>query len=106
VPYDAAEWKRCTTVADCPDPKRNDWPRDTVETLVTPAFEKQAPEGVRSYLSHRSWSHATVNKLLAWMTDNQATGEEGAKYFLKSNPEIWTKWVSADVAEKVKKAVE
>jgi glycine betaine/proline transport system substrate-binding protein len=40
------------------------------------------------------------------MTDNQATGEEGAKYFLKNNPDIWTKWVTPDVAEKVKKAVE
>ena len=33
------------------------------------------------------------------------TGEEGAKYFLKHHPEIWTKWVSPEVAEKVKNAV-
>jgi len=39
------------------------------------------------------------------MSDNQATGEEGAKYFLKNSPDVWTKWVSADVAEKVKASV-
>ena len=32
------------------------------------------------------------------MTDNQATGDEGAKHFLKANEDVWTKWVPADVA--------
>jgi len=101
VPFDAAEWKRCNTVADCPDPKPNEWPKDSVETLVTTEFAERAGP-VMDYLKARSWSNATVNKLLAWMTDNQATGEEGARYFLKNNEDIWTKWVSPDVAEKVK----
>ncbi len=105
VPFDAAEWKRCNTVADCPDPKPNEWPKDSVETLVTTEFAERAGP-VMDYLKARSWSNATVNKLLAWMTDNQATGEEGAKYFLKNNPDAWAAWVPADVAEKVKKAVE
>ena len=52
-----------------------------------------------------SWSNATVNALLAWMTDNQATGEEGAKQFLKEQPDVWTKWVSPEAAEKVKAAL-
>ncbi|MGB3900806.1 MAG: ABC transporter substrate-binding protein [Mesorhizobium sp.] len=105
VPYDAAEWKRCNTVADCPDPKPNEWPKDHVQTLVTTAFAERAGPAM-DYFSKRSWSNATVNKLLAWMTDNQATGEEGAKHFLKESPDVWTAWVPADVAEKVKKAVE
>lgn len=105
VPYDAAEWKRCNTVADCADPKPNEWPKDHVQTLVTTEFAERAGPAM-DYFAKRSWTNATVNKLLAWMTDNQATGEEGAKYFLKNNPKIWTAWVSPDVAEKVKKAVE
>lgn len=105
VSYDAAEWKRCNTVADCPDPKPNAWPKDHVETLVTTKFAERAGPAM-DYFKKRTWSNATVNKLLAWMTDNQATGEEGAKYFLKNNPDIWTKWVSSDVAEKIKKAVD
>jgi len=105
VPYDEAEWKRCNTVADCPDPKPNEWPKDHVQTLVTTAFAERAGPAM-DYFSKRSWTNDTVNKLLAWMTDNQATGEEGAKYFLKNNPDAWAAWVPADVAEKVKKAVE
>jgi glycine betaine/proline transport system substrate-binding protein len=55
-----------------------------------------------AYLEARSWRNDTVNQLLAWMTDNQATGEDGAKYFLKSQPGIWTTWVAPEVAEKIK----
>ena len=104
VPYDEAEWKRCNTVADCPDPKPNEWPKDSVETLVTTGFADRAGP-VMDYLKARSWSNDTVNKLLAWMTDNQATGEDGAKYFLENNEDIWTKWVSPEVAEKIKSSL-
>lgn len=101
VALDADEWKRCTTVAECTDPKPNDWPRDSVETLVTTQFAERAGPAM-DYFKARNWSNQTVNKLLAWMTDNQATGEEGARYFLQNNEDLWTKWVSPEVAEKVK----
>jgi glycine betaine/proline transport system substrate-binding protein len=101
VSYNEAEWKRCNTVGDCPDPKPNDWPKDKVQTIVTAQFAKRAGPAM-DYLKARSWSNETVNKLLAWMTDNQATGEGGAKYFLKNNESVWTKWVSPEAAAKVK----
>ena len=41
-------------------------------------------------LNTRAWSNATVNGLMAWMTDNQATGEDGARYFLQNNEDICT----------------
>jgi glycine betaine/proline transport system substrate-binding protein len=104
VPHDEAEWKRCNTVAECPDPKRNEWPKDKVQTLVTSKFAERAGPAL-DYLKARSWSNDTVNKLLAWMTDNQATGEEGAEHFLENNEDIWTKWVTPEVAEKVKSAL-
>ena len=39
VPLDMAEWKRCTSVADCADPKPNSWPTDEVLTLVAKEFD-------------------------------------------------------------------
>lgn len=105
VPFDEAEWKRCNTVADCPDPKKNEWPADTVQTLVTPKFAERAGEEIMGYLNNRSWKNATVNALMAWMTDNQATGEDGARHFLENNEDVWTTWVSPEVAEKVKAAL-
>ncbi|MEI2686302.1 MAG: ABC transporter substrate-binding protein [Cypionkella sp.] len=104
VPYDEAEWKRCNTVADCADPKPNAWPKDAVKTLVTTNFANSAGPAM-DYFKTRSWSNATVNKLLSWMTDNQATGDEGAAYFLKNNEDLWAAWVSPEVAEKVKAAL-
>lgn len=105
VPHDKAEWDRCNVVADCPDPKPNGWPRADVFTVVTKSFADRAGPAM-DYLKARKWSNDTVNKLLAWMTDNQATGEDGAKYFLKNNGDVWTAWVSPEVAEKVKAAVQ
>ncbi|CZT36999.1 ABC transporter substrate-binding protein [Rhizobium sp. 9140] len=105
VDADAAEWKRCNTVADCPDPKPNAWPVDTIVTLVAKPFSEKAGPEVMSYLEKRSWSNETIGKLMAWMTDNQASGEDGAKHFLKENKEIWTKWVSADAAAKIEAAL-
>ena len=99
---DTAEWKRCNTVADCADPKPNAWPVDNVFTLMTKKFADRAGPDVVSYLRTRAWSNDTVQKLMAWMTENQATGEAGAKYFLKNNEALWTKWVSPDAAQKVK----
>ena len=54
------------------------------------------------YLKKRAWTNDTVNKLIAWMTDNQATGEDGAKYFLKNNEPLRKDWVSPEAAEKIK----
>jgi glycine betaine/proline transport system substrate-binding protein len=57
------------------------------------------------YVKTRKWDNATVGKVLAWMTDNQGTNEDGAKYFLKTYPDMWTKWVAPDVAAKVKASI-
>jgi glycine betaine/proline transport system substrate-binding protein len=102
VPVDAAEWARCISVADCPDPKPSGWPVDRIFTLVAKPFSERVSPEIMAYLNNRSWSNDTVNTLMAWMTDNQATGEEAAQHFLEENPDIWTPWVSPEAAEKIK----
>jgi glycine betaine/proline transport system substrate-binding protein len=104
VPFDKAEWDRCNTVLDCPDPKPNDWEVAAVETVVTAEFAERAGPAL-DYLKARSWSNAQVNKILAWMSENQATGEEGAIYFLENHEDVWSKWVSPEVAENIKEEV-
>jgi glycine betaine/proline transport system substrate-binding protein len=104
VEHDKAEWDRCTSLADCKDPKINAWSKSEVFTVVTKRF-KEAGGPAYDYLAARNWDNATVGKLLAWMADNQATGADGAKHFLKENADVWTKWVSPEAAEKIKAAV-
>ena len=94
-----------TSVADCADPKPNAFPVDNVFTLIASDFAKDADQGVLDYLKKRSWGNDTVNKMMAWMTDNQATGEEGAREFLRTHEEMWTQWVSPEAAEKIKSAL-
>ena len=43
-----------------------------------------------------------MNAMLAYMTDNQATGEDAAKEFLRQHEDVWTGWVSSEAAAKVK----
>lgn len=105
VPLDAAEWKACTSNAECSAPKKNDWPKDKVQTVVAKGFADAAPPEVMDYLGKRSWSNATVNGVMAWMSDNQATGEDGARYFLKEHEDLWTPWVTPEAAEKIKSAL-
>ncbi|WP_218002820.1 ABC transporter substrate-binding protein [Paraburkholderia oxyphila] len=102
VPFNEAEWRRCTTKANCPDPKPTGWQTsDPVYTFVTKRFASATSPDVMQYLNTRAWSNATVNQLMAWMTANQATGEDGAKHFLKDNKNVWTKWVSKDAADRI-----
>lgn len=105
VPFDEKEWKRCTVVADCPDPKPNGWAKSDIYTVVTKKFADSSGPAF-DYLKKRQLSTEEFNKLLAWMVDNQATGEDGAKYYLKNNEAAWSKWVSPEAAEKIKAAVQ
>lgn len=102
---DKAEWTRCITVANCPDPKPSGWPLDRIYTLLSTDFTKRASADVVEYLNKRAMSNDALNKLLAWMQDNQAAGEAGARHFLENNEDIWSKWVSPDVATKLKAAL-
>lgn len=104
VPYDAAEWNRCNKVENCADPKPNEWPVDAVNTIVTKSFADRSGPAFE-YLKTRSWPNALVGRMLAWMADNQATGADGAKEFLKKNPDVWTKWVAPQAVEKIKSAL-
>ena len=103
VPHDPQAWESCNANAtvECAKPVKNDWVRSKVYTVITDAFQKTGGPAV-DYLNTRAWGNDTVNSLLSWMSDNQATGADGAKHFLKTQPEVWTTWVSPAAAEKIK----
>jgi glycine betaine/proline transport system substrate-binding protein len=100
VDHDKSEWETCTGVADCADPKVNAWGFSYVETVVTDNFAQEASVGL-DYITNRSFGNAALNTLLAWMADNQATGEEAAIYYLQNNQDDWSGWVSENVKEAV-----
>ncbi|MCL6709447.1 ABC transporter substrate-binding protein [Pseudomonas sp. R2.Fl] len=101
VPHDKAEWDKCTAVPDCADPKVNSYPVSDVFTIVTKKFSEENAVAM-SYLQTRKWDNQTVGKVLAWMDENQGTNEDAALHFLENYADMWTTWVSPEVAEKVK----
>ena len=42
-----------------------------------------------------------ISQLLAYMRDNEASAANAAHYFLKTRADVWTPWVSEEVAARV-----
>ena len=62
--------------------------------------------GVASeYIKKRTYPGEIMNKMLVFMTDQKATGEDAAFEFLEKYENIWGKWVSSDAAKKVKSSL-
>ena len=68
---------------------------------MTIAFSDRAPPAA-NYLKKRSWDNSTINDVLAWQDEHKESNREAALYFLRNYSDLWTKWVPADIAERVK----
>ncbi|WP_415183743.1 ABC transporter substrate-binding protein [Phaeovulum sp.] len=104
VPNDKEYWDACTTLAECVDPKVNAYPVADVYTVVTKSFAQKAGVAM-DYVKAREWDNQTVGKILAWKEDNQGSNEDTAYYFLENYKDLWSAWVSPEVAEKVEAAL-
>ncbi len=91
----------CLTDKDCANPEVTGWKDGEVAVAVATSLREKSP-AVAEFLSKFTIPNDTVNKVLAWGDDNKATPQEVAQHFLKTEEAIWTAWVPADVAEKVK----
>jgi len=94
----------CLAKPDCEDPKPSMFPPSPVKTLTTEGFAAKAPDAY-AYLTKRGYKNRELNTLLAWMEDQQADGDVVMEHFLQNYEATWTKWVSSETAEKIKKAV-
>ena len=56
-------------------------------------------------LKKRTYPGPVMNGMLVWMGENQAEGADAAVEFLKTQEDVWTKWVSSSAAKKIKKAL-
>ena len=72
---------------------------------MTDDFKASAGDEVMSYLTNRVFPGPIMNDMLVYMGENQAGGEDAAFEFLLTQGDLWEQWVSADVVEKVKSAL-
>ena len=82
-------------------PKPSSWTKSEVQTIVTDGFKTQGG-AANDYLAARVYPGPVMNGMLVYMQENQADGADAARELLKVHEDIWTQWVSSDVAAKVK----
>jgi len=84
--------------------KGSEYPAADVNILVNSSMLKKAPDVVE-ILKKYSTTVADNNEFLAKMDDEGWNTEQTAHWFLKNREDVWTKWVSPEVAAKVKAAL-
>jgi glycine betaine/proline transport system substrate-binding protein len=72
-----------------------------VNILVNKTVPERAPDVVE-FLKNYKTTVDQNNEFLAVMEENEWDAEQTAVWFLKNKEDVWTGWVSSDVADKVK----
>ena len=95
----------CNTNPDCTEPPvKTAWPSSPIKIGVASWIKDEAPV-VADYLAGTTMDRDTVSQLVAWGDDNKADAEATAVHFLKENEDVWGKWVTPEIADKVKAAL-
>ncbi|ACS78883.1 ABC transporter substrate-binding protein [Maridesulfovibrio salexigens] len=95
APYDPKVWN---------DTRLCLYPNSDVNIIVGKSLMERAPEIIEMFKKYET-TMAMTNECLAYMKNENASLEEVAEWFLKTKEDVWTKWVSADRAAKIKAAL-
>lgn len=95
-PYDAEIWN---TTRGCA------YPANHVNVAVNADFYDSVDSEVIDFLTKYETTTAMNNQFLAYMQDSGGTTEDAAIWFLQNYESLWTQWVDADIASKVKAAL-
>jgi len=100
--YDKAVWDKLDKATSGVGLEACAYPTIRVTIAVNKAFAEAAPRLVR-FLDRYRMRDDLVNKALVLMRETRdRTGAKAARDFLRKHPEIWTDWVPAEVAARVK----
>ena len=67
-------------------------------------FAERAPE-LAEFLGKYRTSEQVTNEALAYMMENETDEKDAALWFLRNKEDIWTQWVSDDIAQKVRESL-
>lgn len=95
----------CNTDADCDEPAGVTAYPSSPAIVGAAAWIKDEAPVVADYFSKVGLTNAQISELLVYGDENQADAEETAVNFLRTKQDVWTKWVPAEVAEKVLAAI-
>ena len=100
--YDKAVWD--AMMAEERPTEATAYPQTKVVIGANTEFTEKSEE-ITEFFMQYSTTSAETSAALAYMHDNDAEADEAALEFLRTKPDVWTKWVPADVAERVSAAV-
>jgi glycine betaine/proline transport system substrate-binding protein len=100
LPVFDAEKHACLTALSCASPQPTEYPENPVFTALNSTFMQQAPK-LTTFFSRMEIPLPVIDELLARMQKHGSDSKTMAAWFLKTKAEVWTKWLPADVAERV-----
>lgn len=95
-PYDEEKWEK---------DRSTEFPPNDVVVAVHKDLPTQAKE-VYEFLQNYTTSNDLTEQALDYMEETDVSAEEAAHWWMNENEELWTSWVDAEIAEKVKKAIQ
>lgn len=81
-----------------------EYPSNNVNIALNADFADANPDVV-AFLDNFETTTPMINGVLAYMQDSEASTDEAALFFLEEYEDVWTGWVSSDVADAVKAAL-
>ncbi|NLL69678.1 MAG: ABC transporter substrate-binding protein [Epulopiscium sp.] len=94
-PFDEEKWENGYTC---------EFPGVKVTIAANKNILEKAPE-VAEFLKNYETSSLLTNQMLAYMQENDADADDTAKWFLKKHEDLWTSWVTEEIAAKVKQTL-
>ncbi|MDO5666830.1 MAG: glycine betaine ABC transporter substrate-binding protein [Alcaligenaceae bacterium] len=98
------EKMQCLTDVECEDPQASAYPHSQVFIALNKQFSEDAPK-LKAFFDNHSMPLEVMSAMLAELEESAEETMEIAKWFLNKHPEVWTEWVTEDVAERVKQAL-
>jgi ABC-type proline/glycine betaine transport system substrate-binding protein len=101
--WNEADWRGIAASPDYPRPVA--FPRVEVWIGANAAFAASAP-AVVAFLAKYRTSAALINRALAHMRETRSDEAAAARWFLRTQREVWTAWLAPEIAARVSASIE
>jgi glycine betaine/proline transport system substrate-binding protein len=81
------------------------YPAVPVHIAVHADFPDLAPDYVE-FLGNIDMTMDQISEILLYMHENEVEADEGMRWFMRENEDLWTDWVPEDVADRVRAALD
>ena len=78
------------------------YPTSPVHVAISKGFSELAAEPMLDFLTAYEMDQFLMSQLIAYMRDENADAANVAVHFLSNRSDVWTEWVSDEVADRIK----